>query len=318
MKIKKYNQFIKENVSEKSVGEWIESVAKDDDYLMNIISQYTQDIDPTVRLANAINVLNKSQQEELEKKVRDYIDGVDQPQDVEVSANVDSGELMESVQVAGKNIFKSFLKVITALGLKEHTPDWNKTPDSFLIYFLFENVDVAKLKMVLNRFKSLASYSESIDYTQNLCHLYFGIKTDMTFEYGFKTDVESPVGKFSLNKSNFNWILLLDSPSAAPLKRQMIDLDINKILLFSKIKIEMSKWNPGYSEKKSIPQITNDVMTFGYYGVGKWDNGKLDVGEFENIKNNFKIWLSKFKWSEKILVSVTNNSFWVYFNFKLK
>ena len=59
-------------------------------------------------------------------------------------------------------------------------------------------------------------------------------------------------------------------------------------------------------------------MTFGYYGVGKWDNGKLDVGEFENIKNNFKIWLSKFKWSEKILVSVTNNSFWVYFNFKLK
>jgi hypothetical protein len=121
-----------------------------------------------------------------------------------------------------------------------------------------------------------------------------------------------------MNKSTYNWIMLLDSVSSAPLKRQLIDLDINKLSLFSKIKISMSNWNPGYFEKKSAPQITGDIISFGYYGVGKWDNGKLDEAEFQNIKNKFKTWLSKFRWSEKILVSVTNNSFWVYFNFKLK
>lgn len=193
MRIKKYNQFIKENLSQESIGEWIESVAKDDDYLLNIISQYTQDVDPTVRLSNAINVLDQSQQEEIRKRVQDHLDGVEEPKDVDVSANVDAGELMESAQISGKNVFKSFLKAITALGLKEHKPDWNNTPESFLIYFLFENVDVAKLKVILNRFKSLSMYIDSIDYTQNICHLYFGIKTDMTFEYGFKTDRKSVV-----------------------------------------------------------------------------------------------------------------------------
>lgn len=315
IRIKKYNQFIKES---HSFGEWVESVSEDNDDLLNIISQYTQDVDPTVRLANAINILSESQQKELRKRIQDHLSGVEQPQDVDVSVNVDATQIVESVQLSGKNIFKSFLKAITAMGLKEHAIDWSKVPDNFLIYFSFENVDVSKLKLILGRFKSLSMYINSIDYTFNLCSIYFGIKTDMTFEYGFKTGEMTPIGKFSMNKSNLNWLLLLDSPSAAPLKRQLIDLDINKILLFSKIKTEMSKWNPGYAEKKSAPQISNDVITFGYYGVGKWSNGKLDESDFETIKNNFKTWLSKFKWSERILVSVTSSSFWVYFNFKLK
>ena len=317
MKIKKYLDFLKENIEEQSIGQWIESVASDDEYLLNLISHYTQEIDPSVRLANAIDILPEFEKNELYKKIKDHLDGVQQPQDIDVIASVDSNEILESVQ-AGKNVLKSFLKIITALGLKEHKPDWQNTPDDFLIYFLFENVDFGKFKSISSRFKSVEFLVNTIDYSVNTCHLYFGIKTDMTFEYGVKTDVVTPLGMFKLNKSTFDWLMLLDSVSAAPLKRQLIDLDINKLLMFSKIKKEMLNWNPGYSEKKSKPQIQNDVITFGYYGVGKWDNGKLDSGEFENIKNNFKTWLSKFKWSEKILVSVTNNSFWVYFNFKLK
>lgn len=315
MRIKKYIDFILESQESQSIGEWIESVA--DDYVLNLVSQYTQDIDPSIKLSNSIDILQDFERKELSKKVKDYIDGVQQPQNVDMVASVDSGELLENVQ-AGRNVFKSFLKLLTAMGLKEHQPDWSKTPQDFLIYFLFENVDMANLKMFAGRFKSLDLFINSIDYNVNTSQLYFGIKTDLTFEYGVKTDVVTPIGSFKMNKSTYNWILLLDSPSSAPLKRQLVDLDINKLLLFSKIKTSMSNWNPGYTEKKSAPQITGDVISIGYYGVGKWDNGKLDEGEFENIKNNFKTWLSKFKWSEKILVSVTNNSFWVYFNFKLK
>jgi hypothetical protein len=315
MRIKKYIEFIFEGQSQDSVGKWIESIS--DDYILNLVSQYTQDVDPSVRLSNAIDILDEFQKEELYQKVKEYIDGTEEPKEIEVIASVNSNEIFENLQ-AGKNVFKSFLKLLTAMGLKEHQPDWNKTPQDFLIYFLFENVDMSKLKAISSRFKSLDMLINSIDYTVNVCDLYFGIKTDLTFEYGVKTDTISPIGIFKVNKSTHNWLMLLDSVSAAPLKRQLSDLTLSKLQIFSKIKQEMSNWNPGYSEKKSIPQISNDVITFGYYGIGKWDNGKLDSGEFENIKTNFKTWLSKFKWSEKILVSVTNNSFWVYFNFKIK
>lgn len=317
MRVKKFIEFVKENLQNQSIGEWIESVVKDDEYMLNLISQYTQEIEPSVRLANAIDILPEFEKNELYQKIKDHLDGIEQSQDIDVIASVDSSEILENLQ-AGKNVFKSFLKLITALGLKEHQPDWNKTPDVFLIYFLFENVDVEKFKLIAQRFKSIQMFVDSMDYTSNVCDLYFGIKTDMTFEYGIKSDVFIPIGNFKVNKSSYNWLMLLNSVSAAPLKRQLVDLDLDKILLFSKIKTSMQSYQPGYSEKKSTPQMHGDVLTFGYYGVGKWDNGKLDVGEFENIKNNFKTWLSKFKWSEKILVSVTNNSFWVYFNFKLK
>lgn len=317
MKLKRFEQFVSGSTEDQSIGEWIESVSKEDEYLLNLISHYTQEVDPSVRLANAIDILDNFEKQELYHKIKDHLEGNKQPQSVDIIASVDTEDMLENVQ-GGKNIFQSFLKVITALGLKEHQPDWNKTPQDFLIYFLYENVDVEKFKFVASRFKSIEMFVSSMDYTQNTCHLYFGIKTNGMFEYGVKSDTVIPFGAFRLNKSTYNWLMLLNLVSAAPLKRQLIDLDINKISLFSKIKETMNSFTPGYSEKKSIPQIHGDVITFGYYGVGKWDNGKLDSGEFENIKNNFKTWLSKFKWSEKILVSVTNNSFWVYFNFKLK
>ena len=80
----------------------------------------------------------------------------------------------------------------------------------------------------------------------------------------------------------------------------------------------MDKFNPGYFEQKMVPQINDRLMTFGYYGVGKWDNGQLDLGELENVKGNLKTFLMKYRWSEKILISIQPNKFWIYIQIKLK
>jgi hypothetical protein len=88
------------------------------------------------------------------------------------------------------------------------------------------------------------------------------------------------------------------------LKKELINLDLVKINLLCKIKEEMKKFIPGPSERKSKPQLNGDVFTFSYYGVGKWSNSKMDQTDLENIKSNFKSFLSKYKWSEKVLVSI--------------
>lgn len=113
-------------------------------------------------------------------------------------------------------------------------------------------------------------------------------------------------------------MVTLDSPSAHSLKKELISLDFNRLLLCGKIKDEMKKFNPGESQHKMKPTINGGVITFGYYGVGNWSNGQLNTEDLTSIKNNFMSFLSKYKWSEKIQISVTANQFWLYLNIKLK
>ena len=80
----------------------------------------------------------------------------------------------------------------------------------------------------------------------------------------------------------------------------------------------MKDFKPGYFEKRSYPILRDRVITFGFYGVGRWDNGKLDEGEYQNIKTNFTNWLMTKKWGGKVLISVKPESFWLYFHIKLK
>ena len=80
----------------------------------------------------------------------------------------------------------------------------------------------------------------------------------------------------------------------------------------------MTQYNPGYHEKRLKPELKDRVMSFGYQGIGKWDNGKLDAGEYENLKQNFTNWLMSKKWGSKVLISVKSESFWVHFHLKLK
>ena len=85
-----------------------------------------------------------------------------------------------------------------------------------------------------------------------------------------------------------------------------------------KIKLEMDKFSPGYFEQKMVPIINDRLITFGYYGYGSWESGQLNSEKFEEIKKNLKLFVSKNKWSEKIMINIFPNKFWVYIKIKIK
>jgi hypothetical protein len=102
------------------------------------------------------------------------------------------------------------------------------------------------------------------------------------------------------------------------LKKILVNLTYQDILTFGEIKKDMLTYRPGYYEKRSYPIIEDRVISFGYFGISRWDNGKLDDDEFKSIKKYFNSWLLSRKWGGRILMNVKAFSFWVYFNIKLK
>ena len=330
MIIKKYIQFIKESSEDfKSLGEWIESIS-DDDYVMNIVNRYLGDIGSDIELSNAINLLDEVEQNDIKAQVQDYLENGLVDIEPQMVASTDLEELTEALEtleepiiqqeinVAGKGVFSSFLKSLTALGRKESSPDYENCPKDFLIYYNYENLNTNDVKIIFSRFKSLLRYSDKIDYGKNEINLYFGIKCDGQFEYGISYDNLLPIGQFKLSISSIKWLVQQQSKSAQSIKKELVNLTYNDILTLGKIKMDMVDFNPGYHEKRSYPTITDRVISFGYYGIGKWDNGKLDEGEYMNIKNNFTTWVISKKWGGKVLVSVKPQSFWLYIHIKLK
>jgi hypothetical protein len=319
--IKKYKEFIKSlNESHDSIGEWIESLIEDD-YIKMIVNRYTGDIDPSIRMSNSINILDKKIQSEIKTQVDRYLEEGIVDKEPEVITSTDTNILLEMVQeeisVAGKGIFSSFLKSLTALGQKESKPNWEECPDDYLIYYKFDLL-AEDVKQVFSRFKSLIRYEQLIDWGKNETTLYFGIKCNGQFEYGVSYDRLLPIGQFKLSKSTINWILKLESKSAKSIKKEIVNLSYSDIITLGRIKMDMMDYNPGYSEKRAYPVITEGVISFGYYGLGKWENGKIDEIELTKIKENFTKWVISKKWGGKILVSVKPQSFWTWFNIKIK
>ena len=315
--IKRYNDFIQESFSKEnhhSLGEYIEQLAENDEFIQMIVGQMTGDIDVSIRMSNAINLLDDLQKVELLKRVENHLNDVEGK--THVAATVDATTVESIDEAYGKNVLTTFFKCLTALGFKENSPQTNEVPTEFLMFFKLSGVDSSRIEGVFRRFKSLQSIN--VDYSHPTMGLYFGIKCDGLFEYGYYYDELIPIGQFKLTKSIYNQIKLSELKSASGLKKILVNLNFEDILLMSKIKVEMDKFNPGYFEQKMVPQISERTMTFGYYGVGKWDNGQLDAGEFENVKNNLKAFLMKYKWSEKIMISVHPSKFWVYIQIKLK
>ena len=318
MIIKRYLQFINEDEN-TSLGQWISSLIEDE-YVRNIVARYTQEIDPSIDLENAINLLDKRTQLEIKEQIEEYLQkGIEEKQP-DILTSTDTEQLWESeITVAGKGMFASFLKSLTALGQKDCLPNWEKTSNDFLFYYNFSNLQSEIVKSVFMRFKSLSRYLDLVDYQQNEVSLYFGIKCDGNFEYGICYDNLLPIGQFKLNQSVIKWILSLESKSAFSLKKELVNLTYSDILILGQIKRDIGTFNPGYFEKKLFPQIKDRVFSFGFYGVGKWDNGQLDQGEFMNIKNNFTTWLISKKWGGKVLISVPQpKSFWFNLHIKLK
>jgi hypothetical protein len=334
MIIKKYLQFINESSEDfHSIGEWVESLS-DDEYVMNIVNRYIDDtenlyngddINPIIRLSNAINLLDEKTQNEIKSQIDKYLESGIEEKEPNMISSTDTSELLgESVEaqteftVAGKGIFTSFLKSLTALGQKESNPNWEICPEDFLLYYQFVNLDSDVVKQIFSRFKSLQRYLHLIDYQQNNLNLYFGVNISGQFEYGIQYEQRFPIGQFKLSQSVIKWLLSLESKSAQSIKKEIVNLNYNDLLTLGQIKRDMLTFQPGYFEKRLKPMLRDRVMTFGFYGVGRWDNGKLDEGEYQNIKNNFTNWLMNKKWGSKILISVKPESFWLYIHIKLK
>lgn len=332
--IKKYLDFIKEDLNGfESFGKWIESLSGDE-YVLNIVNRYIddhnklyngEDIDPTIDLSNAVNLLDDKVKNEIKFQIENYLQTGIQEKEPLVLPSTDTSELLgESIQaqaevsVAGKGIFHSFLKSLTALGLKESNPEWSLCPEDFLLYYSFRNLKSDLVKQIFTRFRSLERYTHLIDYGKNELNLYFGLNCSGQFEYGIEYDTRFAIGKFKLSQSVIKWLLSIDSKSASSLKKEIVNLNYLDMITLGQIKNDMKSFSPGYFEKKLSPMLRDRVITFGYYGVGRWDNGKLDEGEYQNIKNNFTNWLMTKKWSSKVLISVKPESFWLYIHLKIK
>ena len=318
--IKRYLQFIKESQINgfNSLGEWIESLISDE-YVRNIVTRYTKEIDPSVDLSNAINVLDDNIQQEIKYQIDKYLENGIEEKDPTFLTSTDLEPLTESeITIAGKGIFVSFLKSLTSLGQKEISTDWSNCPDDFLLYYYYPNLQSEHIKQVFSRFKSLTRYLDLVDYQKNDVSLYFGIKCDGNFEYGLHYDVPTPIGQFKLNSSVIKWICQIESKSAHSLKKELVNLSLADVMTLGKIKLDMKEFNPGYHESRDVIKIQDKIISFGYKGLGKWDNGKFDEGEFMNIKNNFTTWLLNKKWGSKVLISVKPTSYYVYIHIKLK
>ena len=317
--IKRYLEFIKENLNGfNSLGEWIESLMNDE-YVRNIVSRYTKDSDHSIDLSNAINILDDKTKQEIKAQIDYYLENGIEEKEPQFLISTDLEPLTESeITVAGKGIFISFLKSLTSLGQKEVQPSWEKCPDGFLLFYHYPNLQSEDVKQVFSRFKSLTRYLDIIDYQKNETDLYFGIKCDGNFEYGVHYDVLKPIGQFRLSQSVIKWICQIESKSASSLKKELVNLTLADVITLGKIKTDMLTFNPGYHEKKLSPMLKDRVISFGYFGVGRWDNGKIDEGELMNVKNNFTTWLLTKRWGSKVLISVKPNSFWLYLHLKLK
>jgi len=319
--IKRYLEFIKENQADgfDSIGEWVESLYQDE-YVKNIVNRYIGEIGSDIRLANAINLLDEHTQKEIKQQIEKYQEvGIEEKEPV-IAASTDLEPLTESeITKAGRGIFHSFLKTLTALGQKEKSSEIERCPDNFLLFYFYENLDSGVVKQVFGRFQSLVPYLEHIDYGKNETSLYFGVKCDGELEYGVSYDGNfTAFGSFKLNQSVIKWLNNIESKSAFALKKELVNLSYNDIVVLGKVKSEMGQYNPGYHERKLKPELKDRVMSFGYQGIGKWDNGKLDESELMNLKNNFVTWLLSKSWGSKVLISVKPNSYWLYIHIKLK
>lgn len=306
--IKNYFTFLNEN---NSLGEYIESEFSDNEYALSIISKYTKNIDPTIKLSNAINLLPISTQKSILNQINNK-----GTKSVDITAYTD---ISENVGLSGKNMFKCFMKVLTALGCKDTKSNWSEIPNNFSFYFKSKSIDVLVLKNIMSRYSYFNDFISSIDYTHNECYLYYGLKVDGNFEYGILTDNFIPIGLFKITKKTYNWLITLDSPSSNNLKKELISLEFDKFYLLGKIKTEMLKYGDNISNQQMIPIINNGIITFGYKGVGNWSNGNINDSDLEKFKTSIKLFLSKYKWSEKIQVSIKQgNDFWILVNIKIK
>jgi hypothetical protein len=78
--LKTYLEFIKETISEienkhHTLGEWVEDLALRNKEILELVKPYLEETNPTVRIANTINVLDKAAKASIYKIITDYLSG---------------------------------------------------------------------------------------------------------------------------------------------------------------------------------------------------------------------------------------------------
>jgi hypothetical protein len=317
--IKQYFDFLYEDFDGyKTRAEYIEALSKNNDYAKNLIAEYTKDIDADIRIANAVNTLDTHTQKLIIKMIKDEKLGIRPEKEISVNTYT-STTMNESDDFGGKNIFKCFLKVLSALGQKDCDVDWKKTPKDYLCLFITDSVNIEQLKGVMSRYLYFDMFIQKTKELDGNVELYFGIKSDLNVEYGVNISGRPyKLGSFILTQGTYNYIMTFNLKSASNLKKFLVYLDLPKLTIMSKVKTAIQGYFPGQSESKIEPTITGDVITFAYQGLGKWDNNQIDEGELNNIKNNLRSHLMQFKWSEQLQFNINPSNSWIFINIKIK
>ncbi len=311
-----FTEFVVENFSEYdgSLGEYISGLAEKDVRVSEIVASYTKDVDQSVDISNAVEILSDTVKISLLKSVENHINGVEAELKVSTSSVDESPEEALEESFGSKGVFTSFLKSLTALGFKDNVVS-RDTKSNFLFMFRFVGANGVDVKQVFKRFKSLQEVT--IDEEKRLS-LYYGVRTDGMLEYGIYIDDMEPVGEFKLKRREFNNYKVSKLKSLSGFKKSMVELDYEDLVTMLKLKQVMSEFDPGQVQSKMQPEINNRIMTFGYYGYGTWSAGNISPQDLEDVKNNVKEHLSKYKWTKNCLMAVDARNFWIYINIKLK
>lgn len=300
--LKKYMQFVREDLSKieyqhHSLGEWVEDLCLGNKEILELIKPYIDDTNPSVRISNAINVLDMSGKNSVYKIITDYLNDTGRKTDIRTFVNLTNESNSEDLSV-GKNVFVTFLKVITSLGLTDIKPKCDSIPDDFLLFFEYQS-DHNTLSERLLRFPSLSYFVAKLP--ENNPKLYYGIKNDMKFSFGFIGEKLMQIGSFTMNKAALNYLQLLDSKAAAHLKRELAYISVDKLKFIAIISKHMKLYHPGNTNNRTF-KINDGLLEFGYQGLGSWSNGKLQ--DFATLKEGFRTHLQKLRGHENLRMRI--------------
>lgn len=271
----------------------------------NIINDYIKQYDPTIRIANVIdNLMPKDISYNLVSVLRNKHEGLEE-------------DILESAK-PGRNLFSSFLKVVSAMGGRNNGNVTLDTPDDYILYYKIENIDSDKFESIIsNRFKSLKNFVHFSN--QEDTHIYFGVNSNMKVEYGtIIGNNHNEIGSFPLTESSKKWILSLKSQSASAFKHDLIDNDVKEIKFLSTIKTNMIKQLNDMSIDRDGIYLDDDILVIPMRNLGIWDNGKITTESINALKVKMNQSLLKYKWSERILTTIQANDYIVNFLIKIK
>jgi len=299
-----------------SLGKYIEhigEICKDKELYQTIVNKYLKGYNPQVRISNAIDTLDsifdkKQLIRELERQVL-------------VKESLEIEEDLSKNTKLGKQSFGTFLKVLSALNIGDVKEDYINCPSNFIEIYDYKNIDINKLKTVLSRFKSFKLFVPEI--SEEHIGIYFGLKYEskLFIEYGLiKKDSRDVIGEFKVGSKELESIKSLVNKNITSFQERLKSIDLNKLSILNRIRLEIDGFNPGHFQSKSKPviKLLDNCIKITIKGLGEWIGPNLKDGELDKYKKEIKLWINSKKWKDSVLVSVNANSYNFSFTIKVK